>query len=561
MNGLRMSILIFLFIGWIPITAGAFERNDHNSSHQGKENVKLREEVIWSYTAPEDNGDINAPRALDDVNGDGVTDIVVCIYDAGYGYDDLLCFSGASQDAEIIWSIDSQQGVSGSGGYGQECIDIIPDVDGDTIDDVLYGTAWGGRTIYCRSGASGSLIWYLDTYDLPNSGWIYDVAPYADINGDGTPEALAAVGNDTKTVFCISGASTGSAEILWSFSAPDGFLTVDTIRDVDGDGIDDVVAGNGTNYEDDRVFCLRGDPEWPGNREFWSFHTGSVVRSVISTVDTNDDSVEDVIAGSGSDVVFCLSGSDGSIIWSRDLYHDIIQVTPLGDVTGDNIPEILVGASTNAVNCLDGSTGSVLWSTPTGTANGGYVWSVACLDDISGDGLPDAIAGSFDTKIYVLRGTDGLVLGTFSTSRRVYGVASAPDVNNDGYDEILGGTQGLYGSQSTLYCLSGAHYRPLQPEISLMDNRYTLAWSPFQGSDAYWIFGEENLPYFEPKINALPSNRLVVLSSSETNWISDLGLSDTDSNWTFLIMAVDEYGDEIVRSSFIGEFDFQLAIP
>ena len=553
---------LFILLMWgIFLSSHGSENTANGTTTPRNEVTFVRDEIIWSYTAPEDNGDINSPHAFNDINDDGVPDIVACIYDAGYGFDDLLCFSGASPDADTIWSIDSQHGASGSGGYGQECIDIIPDVDGDDKNDVLYGTAWGGRTVYCRSGASGDLIWYLNTYDLPNSGWVYDVTPYSDINGDGTPEALAAVGNDTKSIFCLSGASSGPADILWSFTAPDGFLTVDTIQDVDGDGIEDVVAGNGTNYEDDRVFCLRGDPDWSGNRIFWSFHTGSVVRSVISTSDSNGDNVADVIAGSGSDVVYCLSGVNGSIIWSRNLYHDIMKVTHLGDVTGDAIPEILVGASTNAVYCLDGSTGSVLWSTPTGTTNGGYVWTVARLNDISGDGLPDAIAGSFDTKIYILRGTDGLVLGTFSTGRRIYGVASAPDLDNDGYDEILGGTQGLYGSQATLYCLSGGTYVPLQPDISLGDIQYTISWIPFQGADAYWIFGEDNLPYFAPEIYTLPGNRLAVLPATETQWVTDHGLHDTDANWTFIIMAVDENSNEIVRSILFGEHDFQLAIP
>ena len=521
----------------------------------------LRDEVIWSYTAPEDNGDINSPHALGDVNDDGITDIVVCIYDAGYGYDDLLCFNGASQDADIVWSIDSQLGASGSGGYGQECIDIIPDVDGDDIDDVLYGTAWGGRTVYCRSGVSGNLIWYLNTYDMPNSGWVYDVTPCDDMNGDDIADALAAVGNDTKAIFCISGASSGVARILWSFYAPDGFLTVDTIEDIDGDGFQDVLAGNGTNYEDDRVFCLRGDPEWTGSRVIWSFHTGSVVRSVISTTDSNGDYVEDVIAGSGSDVVYCLSGTDGSIIWSRDLFHDIVKVALLGDVTGDDIPEILVGATTNAIHCLNGLTGAILWSTPTGTANGGYVWTVAAVGDIDGDGMNDAVAGSFDTNVYVLRGTDGLILGTFATGRRVYGVAPTPDLNNDGYTDILAGTQGLYGSQATLYCLSGDNFVPLQPIITLLDTSFIITWTPVSDTDAYWVFGEGNSPYFSPTVNTLPSNRIAILPGSETQWESDLGFGDTETNWTFLIMAVDENQEEIVRSHRIGESDFQLAIP
>ncbi len=521
-----------------------------------------RAELLWSYTAPQDNGDINSPRSLPDINADGLCEVVVCIYDAGYGHDDLLCFDGRSQGTgSMLWSVDSQQGASGSGGYGQECVEVISDVNGDGMADVLYGTAWGGRTFYCRSGATGALLWYLDTYDEPNSGWVYDVTAFQDITNDGIPEALAAVGKDACTLYCVDGSSSGVADVVWSFPSPDGFLSVDVLGDINGDGISEVIAGNGTNYEDDRVFCLHGAADWGGPREIWSYHTGGVVRSVIATSDINGDGKPDVLAGSSNNWVYCLSGEDGNLLWSRNMGHSVMKLALLGDMNGDGLPEVLVGPSTNAIYCLDGANGTVFWSTPTGTANGGYVWTVSSIADLDGDSLPDAIAGSFDTKVYALRGTDGLVFDTFSTGRRLYGVSSMPDLDGDGLEEILAGTQGLYGSHATLYCLSGGSFVPLRLSITQMAGRLELSWSPFDGAAAYWVHGEANSPYFVPALVPQYENRLAVLAPTTTTWLTDNGIGNPEMDWTFLVIAVNGIGEELLRSGRVGESEFVSAIP
>lgn len=557
---------IVVCLGVLILTASAADLDraaiQARASVEGGSQPPADRDALWIFTAPQDNGDVNCLRPVGDVNGDGVVDVVMTVYDAGYSFDDLLCISGASQGSPtLLWSVDSQQGVSGGGGYGAECLAASPDLNGDSTPDVLYGTAWGGRTFYARSGATGDSLWFLDTYDLPPSGWVYQVVPFVDITGDGVPEALGAVGKDANAVFCVDGASSGPATLVWSFQAPDGFMSVAVVGDVTGDGIPEVVAGNGTNYDDDRVFCIAGAASWPGSRLIWAVHTGGVVRSVAAMPDLNGDGFPEALAGSSNSTVRCLSGADGAAVWTRNVGYSVMKVTLLQDQTGDGVPEVLVGWWENTILCLNGADGATLWSTPTGTTNGGDVWTLAAIDDLDGDGLQDVVAGSFDTKVYGVRGADGGVLGTFATGRRLYFVGAMPDVDGDGLGEILAGTQGLYGSISSGYCLSGAGFAPLRIAATIQDGAVVLTWSPHPASGAYWVYGVGNSPYFEPGLAPGFEHRLTVLRPTVHTWATFDGVLDVEENWSFLVMAVTSSGVELMRSRRVAEFDFSADSP
>jgi hypothetical protein len=517
--------------------------------------------AIWEFTAPEDNGDVNCIRSVGDVDADGIPDVVFTVYDAGYDFDDLVCVAGSSQGTPtVLWSVDSQQGISGGGGYGPGCLATAADMNADDIPDVLYGTAWGGRSFYARSGVTGDSLWVLDTYDVPPSGWVYQVAPFVDITNDGVPEALAAVGADANSIFCVDGASAGAASIVWSFGADDGFMAVAVVGDVDGDNIPDVAAGNGANYEDDRVFCLHGAASWPGSREIWSVHMGGVVRTVAAMPDLNGDSIPEVLAGSSTGMVRCCSGVDGGPLWTRNVGDSIMKLSPLEDQNGDGVPEVAIGWWENAILCLNGSDGATLWSTPTGTVNGGDVWTVAAIDDLDGDGRQDVVAGSFDTKVYVVRGTDGAVLGTFAAGRRLYFVDSMPDVDGDELAEVLAGTQGLYGSLASGYCLSGGSFVPMQLRVSLQAGVLTLGWTPYPGAGAYWVFGAPDHPHFAPGQAPDFLHRVAVLRPNVSTWSTINGVCDPAVNWCYLVMAVNAADQELMRSPRVGEFDFATGV-
>ena len=120
-------------------------------------------ELLWSAAGVEN---ILAMGAIEDVDGDGGPDVVFESYDAGApAIDHVLCIRGASAGVgEVIWGARPLGGPSNSGGYGDNCLRIAPDITGDGHADVLLATAWGSRSAFVLDGTSGDTFWSFDTY-------------------------------------------------------------------------------------------------------------------------------------------------------------------------------------------------------------------------------------------------------------------------------------------------------------------------------------------------------------------------------------------------------------
>jgi outer membrane protein assembly factor BamB len=304
-----------------------------------------------------------------------------------------------------------------------------------------------------RGSEDGEVLWSYDTHAEDGGGWVYEVAPLPDVSGDGLPEVLAAVGSDgpgagPRRIYAFDGA-TGAVRFV--FTGPDAFLTVTAIDDVNDDGFADVIAGAGGNGDDDRVYAVSGASAGVASA-LWQFPTGGSVYSVDVIEDIDGDDVADVIAGSWSNTVTCLSGATGGEIWSSGVGSDVLRVETLGDVTGDGVSDVAVAGLSTTFRVLDGQTGSLHWFVPTG----GNVWSVSSISDVSGDGVPDVIAGSQDHAVYCVSGADGTSLWTRSLGALVFSVRAIADVNGSGYDDVIAGTQLLGGVGGEIFCLEGA---------------------------------------------------------------------------------------------------------
>jgi outer membrane protein assembly factor BamB len=184
---------------------------------------------------------------IEDLDGDAVADVLFESYDSGApATDHLFAISGRSSGiGTVIWSARPLGGPSNSGGYGEYCLDVSPDLTGDGVSDVLYGAAWGNRSAFLLDGMSGATVWSFDTYEdsppsPPESGWVYAVSSLgSDITGDALPEVLFCAGSENHCVYC---ADAKSGEILWHYRGQDAFGYVASIADVDRDGVRDVLA-------------------------------------------------------------------------------------------------------------------------------------------------------------------------------------------------------------------------------------------------------------------------------------------------------------------------------
>ncbi len=410
--------------------------------------------LLFSMDGP-DNA--SCVRAVPDVTGDGLDEIVVGIDESGT--DNIFCLDGASRGtATAVWQIETMDGVSGGSPWGDQSVVPSSDSDGNGYGNVLVGTAWGGRTAYNLDTLDGSVIWKFDTYDESDSGWVYSLAELGDLNGDDVPEVAFGVGSMNDRLYAVDGDSgPNQATPVWRWLAGDAVYSVRNLGDVNGDGYHDVLAAVGDDV--DTVVALDGGTESPNGSVLWTYEPGATVIAVGVLPDITDDGIDEALAvlwTSGGSAIRCLNGATGLLEWASTEVPDFGQMVDiLADVDGDEKDDVIVSSWENAVIVLSGADGSRIWKTSVGTTNGGDVWTARAIDDLNEDGRQDVIAGSFDTFVYAFDGDDGELLWSHGTGNRVFSVASVGDLTGDGAPEVAVGTQDTTSSTVVLVLEGG----------------------------------------------------------------------------------------------------------
>ncbi len=93
---------------------------------------------------------------------------------------------------------------------------------------------------------------------------------------------------------------------------------------------------------------------------------------------------------------------------------------------------------------------------------------------------------------------------------------------------------------------------------ALVDGELQLTWPEYAGAAEYWVYGALNKTYFEPELLPPYQYRIATVPSGTTSWSTTSGIADPDSNWAYVIVAVDGAGQELVRSSACGDHDFDM---
>ena len=286
--------------------------------------------IIWSYHT---TGTLwvhfRATRTIADVDGDLHDDVIAVSEN-----DTLFCFSGIS--GTPIWRFAADPC------YVERGLISVPDLNGDTVADVVLGTVWGTRSVFAISGADGSVIWQYDTHEYGAGGWIYEVAIMEDITGDSVVEILASSGGpDAERAYLFNGVT---GEKVWEDSVGYACYAVRTIGDINGDGAGDVAVA-----------------------------TGNYVPSAYR--------------------VRFLDGLNGDLIREVMLSSSGLTVVPIGDVNADTIPDVACGTSNGTIMALSGADGCTIWTANTG----GMVWDLNLLPDVDLNGHPELLpSGSLD---------------------------------------------------------------------------------------------------------------------------------------------------------------------
>ena len=440
-----------------------------------------------------------------DANGDGYSDVVVGAnyYDNGQtdeGRAYLYLGSASGVVTTTAWMAESEQ----VGAQLGVSVASAGDVNGDGYSDVIVGASFydNGLTDQGRalaylgsaSGLSSTPAWTADGPSFSGSHFGQSVASAGDVNGDGYADVIVGAPDfaGQGRVFVYLGSASGlGSTIAWNpvLSLPVNSLygfSVASAGDVNADGFADIIA-SAPGYTDAQHFAGRADiflgsaSGLPQSPAWTAYGVSTALGPVASAGDVNGDGYSDVIVGGRHfhipdptvqrvDVYLgSASGPATNPAWTAlgdqaDAFFGA-SVASAGDVNGDGYSDVIIGAPLYLNGQLDEGrayvylgSGSGLAATPAWMAEGDLVgdqfgWSVASAGDVNGDGTADVIIGSPHTgnpavgraNVY-LGSASGLassaawtVVGDQTDSRFGFSVASAGDVNGDGYSDVIVG--------------------------------------------------------------------------------------------------------------------------
>ena len=442
----------------------------------------------------------NSVAGAGDVNGDGYSDVVVGAYgvssNTGAAYVYQGAVTGLSATATTVLA-----GVSTSSYFGFS-VAGAGDVNGDGFGDVIagaYGVSSNTGAAYVYQGAVTGLSAIAATViaGVSTSSYFgYSVAGAGDVNGDGFGDVIAGaygVSSNTGAAYVYLGSSAGlSATAATVFTGPStnsGFgYSVAGGGDVNGDGYSDMIAGAFATANGNAYVYIGSTGSTQNTAATTLNGNGRFGYSIAGAGDVNGDGYSDVIVGAygassftGAAYIYYGSSTGLSataattLIGTASSYFGV-SVAGAGDVNGDGYSDVIVGAkgvssSTGAAYIyLGSSTGisTIAATTLDGFSTNSYFGnSVASAGDVNGDGYSDVIVGAWaQTQLpyyyvkgaaYIYYGASSGISTTASTTLNGlldggdfgYSVACAGDVNGDGYSDVIVGAYGVAWSNNT----------------------------------------------------------------------------------------------------------------
>jgi uncharacterized repeat protein (TIGR01451 family) len=470
---------------------------------RARQNVGLSPTPDWT-AAGENDGDgygISVATA-GDVNGDGYADVAVGAsgYPGGADRGQVYVYYGSPTGLSLApdWTATGENALDLHG----TSVAAAGDVNGDGYADIAVGAAGHGNErgkAYLYYGSPTGLSLAPDwtaTGEAEGDAFGTSVATAGDVNGDGFADVVVGAlgypaGANQGKAYLYYGSVAGLSPVAdWSASGEHGGdsfgVSATTAGDVNGDGYADLVVGahgypNGVSRG--KAYAYHGSAAGLSLTPVWTI-TGEndddgLGLFVSAAGDANGDGYADVTVGAvgyGSDrgKAYVYYGTrtglnltpDWTAVGENGGDRFGAGLATAGDVDGDGYADLLVGAYGYPSGAYRGKAYLYHGATagpsasPDWTASGEndgdrFGRSVATAGDVNGDGYADVIDGAVGYgsdrgKAYVYHGMGGglaaapafVASGENGGEGFGYAVASAGDVNGDGYGDLVAGAYG-----------------------------------------------------------------------------------------------------------------------
>ena len=379
--------------------------------------------------------------------------------------------------------------LSGTGKFGRS-VASAGDVNGDGYSDVIVGDGAGNAYLYLGSATGLANTSSQQLTVAGDASFGTTVAGAGDVNGDGLADVIIGDGAGNAYVFQgnNSGLNASPATTISGLGAFGGGLSVAGAGDVNNDGFSDVLVNSVTTlgvniYYGSSTGINLSSPislPSPGSPYFGA--------SVASVGDVNGDGFADVIVGDANGDAYLYISSNAVFTTTPTAHltggtHFGWSVASAGDVNGDGYSDVIVGDGHGNAYVYLGSNSTfstTAATTLTGAASFGN--SVASAGDVNGDGFADVIVGAQDGNAYVYNGSSsgiasvasGAATTNLSNPATNYGisVACAGDVNGDGYSDVIVGSSSTGSNPSYALTYQGG------PSGSIPNSNLSILGTP-----------------------------------------------------------------------------------